>query len=171
MKLLAAALMISAVAGFHINSEEELIKKFGRKNIKFDQGKTKSEFCNQCMQITVSSTGGTLEHQPQRLGVYTVDGSIWENMVPFWKSTNNQYITPDPNSNPIMYYIKWVVSEMVGGFNAGVMNDAYTDGFNCPYEIPDQWQYEYQRQWYVDPTLKFTCTKTRAQWEEEQKML
>ena len=69
VKLLAAALMISAVAGFHINSEEELIKKFGRKNIKFDQGKTKSEFCNQCMQITVSSTGGTLEHQPQRLGV------------------------------------------------------------------------------------------------------
>merc|ERR1712227_95716 len=60
MKLLAAALMISAVAGFHINSEEELVKKFGRNNIKFDQGKTKSEFCNQCMQITVSSTGGTL---------------------------------------------------------------------------------------------------------------
>ena len=23
---------------------------------------------------------------------------------------------------------------------------------------------------YVDPTLKFTCTKTRAQWEEEQKL-
>ena len=92
-------------------------------------------------------------------------------MVPFWKSTNNQYITPDPNSNPIMYYIKWVISEMVGGFNAGVMNDAYVDGFNCPYEIPDQWQYEYQRQWFVDPTLRFTCTKTREQWEQEQKMM
>merc|ERR1711974_468603 len=65
--------------------------------------------------------------------------------IPFWKSANNQYITPDPNSNPIMYYIKWVVSEMVGGFNAGVMNEAYTDGYNCPYEIPDQWQYEYNR--------------------------
>ena len=77
-----------------------------------------------------------------------MDGSLWENMLPFWKSSNNQYITPDPNSNPIMYYIKWVVSEMVAGFNAGVMNDAYTDGYNCPYEIPDQWQYEYQRQWW-----------------------
>ena len=123
------------------------------------------------MEITVSSTGGTLEHQPQRLGKYTVEGSIWENMIPFWKSENNQYITPDPNSNPIMYYIKWVISEMVGGFNAGVMNDAYVDGFNCPYEIPDQWQYEYQRQWFVDPTLRFTCTKTREQWEQEQKMM
>ena len=69
MKLIAAALLVSAVSGFHINGQEELIKKFGEKNIKFDQGKTKSEFCNQCMEITVSSTGGTLEHQPQRLGV------------------------------------------------------------------------------------------------------
>ena len=65
---------------------------------------------------------------------YVVDGSIWEDMIPFWKSANNQYITPDPNSNPIMYYIKWVVSEMVGGFNAGVMNEAYTDGYNCRYK-------------------------------------
>ena len=88
-----------------------------------------------------------------------VDGSLWENMLPFWKSSNNQYITPDPNSNPIMYYIKWVVSEMVAGFNAGIMNDAYTDGYNCPYEIPDQWQYEYQRQWSVDIYLKKVLSK------------
>ena len=80
-------------------------------------------------------------------------------MLPFWKSSNNQYITPDPNSNPIMYYIKWVVSEMVAGFNAGIMNDAYTDGYNCPYEIPDQWQYEYQRQWSVDIYLKKVLSK------------
>ena len=83
-------------------------------------------------------------------------------MMPFWKSANNQYITPDPMSNPIIYFIKWVVSETVGGFNAGLMNDAYTNFF-CPYEIPDQWQYEYGRQWYVDPTLQFKCTKTREE--------
>jgi hypothetical protein len=58
-----------------------------------------------------------------------------------------RHITPDPNSNPVIYYLKWVVSETVGGFNAGIMNDAYTDGITCPYEIPDQWQYEYDRQW------------------------
>ena len=34
------------------------------------------------------------------------------------------------------------------------MNDDYTDGIICPYEIPDQWQYEYDRQWYVGNTLK-----------------
>ena len=43
-------------------------------------------------------------------------------------------------SNPIMYYLKWVVSESVGGFNAGLMNEVYTDGYNCPYEIMDQWE-------------------------------
>merc|ERR1711978_569666 len=99
------------------------------------------------------------EHQPQRLHTYVKDGSLWEGMMPFWKSDNNQYITPDPLSNPIMYYIKWVVSESVGGFNAGLQNNAYTDGYQCPYEIPDQWEYEYQRQWYVDPTLTFKCTQ------------
>merc|ERR1712233_91095 len=55
----------------------------------------------------------------------------------------------------------WVGSETVGGFNGGIMNDDYTDGIICPYEIPDQWQYEYDRQWFVDPTLRFVCTKFR----------
>ena len=54
---------------------------------------------------------------------------------------------------------------------AGVMNDAYTSGINCPYEIPDQWKYLFIADWYVDPTLRFTCTKTRQQWEEEQSRL
>ena len=30
-----------------------------------------------------------------------------------------RHITPDPMSNPVIYYLKWVVSETVGGFNAG----------------------------------------------------
>merc|ERR1719445_2065819 len=53
------------------------------------------------MEITVTSAGGALEHQPQRLHTYVKDGSLWEGMMPFWKSDNNQYITPDPLSNPI----------------------------------------------------------------------
>merc|ERR1712110_491930 len=84
-----------------------------------------------------------------------------QDMVPFWTADNAQHITPDPMSNPVIYYLKWVVSETVGGFNAGLMNDDYTDGIICPYEIPDQWQYEYDRQWFVDPTLRFVCTKFR----------
>ena len=50
----------------------------------------------------------------------------------FFRAANGQYLTPDPNSNPIIYYIKWVVSESVGGLNAGIQNEEYTNGVNCP---------------------------------------
>merc|ERR1712110_1176051 len=92
----AFAFMGTVASAFSINGQEELVKKFGAKNIKFDKN-VRTNFCNQCHEITVTSTGGTAEHQPQRLGKYVVDGSLWENMLPFWKSSNNQYITPDPN--------------------------------------------------------------------------
>merc|ERR1712045_365175 len=167
MKFLAIAFLMGAVSSFKISSKENLIKRFGESNVSFDPS-LRTNYCNQCMEITVSSTGGTQEHQPNRLGRYTVARSLWDNMVPFWMSDNRQYITPDPNSNPMFYYIKWEISESVGGINAGVMNDAYTSGINCPYEIPDQWKYLFIAEWYVDPTLRFTCTKTRLQWEEEQ---
>ena len=71
------------------------------------------------MEITVSSTGGALEHQPNRLGKFSVAGSLWDNMVPFWVAENNQYITPDPNSNPIIYYVRWEVTDAVGSLNSG----------------------------------------------------
>merc|ERR1719205_354218 len=145
MKFFLIALLAAVATAELEKHQEELIAKFGAKNVNFDKN-VRTQFCDQCIQITVSSTGGAMEHQPQRIATYTKEGSLWENMMPFWKSDNNQYITPDPMSNPIMYYIKWVVSESVGGFNAGLMNDAYTD-FVCPYEIPDQWQYERYPAW------------------------
>ena len=160
MKFFLVACLAAVATAELEKHQEELIAKFGAKNVNFDKN-VKTDFCNQCTEITVTSNGGAMEHQPQRLAKYQRDGSLWEGMMPFWKSDNNQYITPDPMSNPIMYYIKWVVSESVGGFNAGLMNNAYVDGYNCPYEIPDQWEYEYGRQWFVDPTLTFVCTKTR----------
>jgi len=72
-------------------------------------------------------------------------------------------LTPDPNSNPIIYYIKWVVSENIGGLNAGIQNEEYTNGVNCPWDIPDNWEYEYNRQWFVDPTLRVTCVRFKDQ--------
>merc|ERR1712055_53649 len=142
--------------------QQELVDKFGRRNVSFDRD-VPTQFCNQCLEITVSSQGGAAEHQANRLGKFTFAGSLWEAMMPFWESDNKQHITPDPLSNPIIYYIKWVVSETIGGFNAGLMNEKYVYDLNCPYEMPDQWEYEYQRQWFVDPTLRFTCTKFREE--------
>ena len=81
-------------------------------------------------------------------------------MVPYFRSDANLFLTPDPMSNPIMYYIKWVVSEGVNGFNSILKNDAYTDGICCPYDfdLEGQWMYHYKGEWYNDPTLQVKCT-------------
>ena len=79
----------------------------------------RTQFCDDCLEITVSSTGGTADHQPQALGKYTRAGSLWENMIPFWKSEKNRFLTPDANSNPILFYIQWVVGGSVGSYDPG----------------------------------------------------
>ncbi|XP_023324918.1 uncharacterized protein LOC111698737 [Eurytemora carolleeae] len=160
LKLLLAAVLVSFSMALPSMDKKEIEERFGAVN--WDPN-VKTLYCSDCIEVSVESTGGTLEHQPMRLGRYTVAGSLWENWIPLFKSESNQWLTPDPNSNPVIYYIKWVISETVGGFNAGVQNNAYTDGFNCPWEIPDNWEYEYQRQWFIDPTLKIRCTKYRNQ--------
>merc|ERR1719220_867211 len=82
-----------------------------------------TRFCGDCSEVTISSSGGALQHLPEKMGAYALAGSLWENMMPFWKSTSDQYITPDANSNPILYYIKWVVSDAVGSpqFSASML--------------------------------------------------
>ena len=77
-------------------------------------------FCNECLEITVTSSGGAAEHQPDTLGTFTRAGSLWENIVPFWmKADTKQFITPNPNSNPIMYYLMWEISSGVDGLSYG----------------------------------------------------
>ena len=67
----------------------------------------------------MTSSGGTAEHQPNSLGRFTVAGSLWDNMVPLWKAENDQYITPDATSNPVIYVVMWEIADQVGGFNSG----------------------------------------------------
>ena len=78
-----AAVLVSVASALSIQGKEELVKKFGAMNINFDKNVRweisgivffypnwifRTNFCNQCHEITVTSTGGTAEHQPQRLG-------------------------------------------------------------------------------------------------------
>eukprot|EP00088_Acartia_fossae_P006105 TRINITY_DN12796_c0_g1_i2.p1 TRINITY_DN12796_c0_g1~~TRINITY_DN12796_c0_g1_i2.p1 ORF type:complete len:158 (-),score=45.64 TRINITY_DN12796_c0_g1_i2:88-561(-) len=154
--LLATLLLAGAASAFKLQSKEEVEKAFGKVN--WDTN-TKTIYCYQCTEIEISSTGGALTHQPMRLGRFSYAGSLWENMIPLFKAANGQYLTPDPMSNPIIYTLKWVVSETVGGFNAGIQNNYYIDGLQCPWDIPNHWEYEYQREWFEDPTLKITCVQ------------
>merc|ERR1712200_265022 len=158
-KFLSLALLVGAASALPPMlslTREQVDETFGKENVNWDPN-VRVKYCNNCVDLKIASTGGALEHAPNRLGNFNVAGALWENTVPFFEAANGQYLTPDPNSNPIIYYIKWVVSESVGGLNAGIQNEEYTNGVNCPWDIPDNWEYEYDRQWYVDPTLRVTC--------------
>lgn len=77
---------------------------------------------------------------------YTKDEFLWEDLIATFSNENGFQMIPDPNSNPIMYYIKWDV--VYGdGWSPVITNDQYTNGFNCPFDISEKWLYEYQGHW------------------------
>ena len=77
---------------------------------------------------------------------YTKDEFLWEDLIATFSNENGFQMIPDPNSNPIMYYIKWDV--VYGdGWSPVITNDQYTNGFNCPFDICEKWLYEYQGHW------------------------
>ena len=92
---------------------------------------------------------------------YISGPDLWEHMVPTWEGPGDWILTPDVNSNPIIYYIKWMIATGRNPFGGVILNDAYTDGFSkCPWEM-DQWKYyNYEEsQCYEDPTFIITCNK------------
>ena len=64
--VLVAMLATLATAAKLPKHQQELIEKFGAENINFDKN-VRTQFCDQCTEISVSSTGGAMEHQPQRI--------------------------------------------------------------------------------------------------------
>ena len=127
--------------------------------ISFPHVHLSSEACG-CTEVTILSAGGAYEHQPALMGIYIQAGSIWDGLVPYYKSSNNHYLTPDRFSDPLeKNYVKWIVSDTPMGFNGGIQNRVYTEGVTCPYDIPDQWEYLWGGKWEVDETISLTCTK------------
>merc|ERR1719186_209407 len=114
--------------------------------------------CGDCTEVTITATGAAYDHQPALLGIFTLAGSIWDGLVPYYKSANNHYLTPDRLSDPLKDYVKWIVSDVPMGFNGGIQNRIYTDGVTCPYDIPDMWEYLWGGQWEVDQTIAVQCT-------------
>merc|ERR1719348_144741 len=66
-----------------------------------------SVYCS-CSQVTIWSSGLTLDNQPEVLGSYSHSGSIWEDMINIYKK-QVYYLTVDANSNP-NFSVDWVVS-------------------------------------------------------------
>merc|ERR1712198_440667 len=116
--------------------------------------------CTTCTVVKIESTAGAAQNQPDKLGTFEYAGAMWENTVPFFKNDRGMFLTPDPSSNPVIYRLKWVVSEIIGGINAGTQNEKYTNGLHCPWDLPDSWEYMGMAfDWHIDTTLKVTCVE------------
>merc|ERR1712038_545550 len=111
-----------------------------------------------CELIRVSASGGAAEHQHRFLGDYRPAGSLWEDSVnvTYYKSDSERFISPSVFSNPSSGQITWVLTDMLLGLNAGIMNQKYTD-FLCPQLIPDSWLYLWNNQWLKDQSLTISC--------------
>jgi hypothetical protein len=66
MKFFLVALLATVATAKLAKHQQELVEKFGAENVNFDKN-VKTQFCDQCREITITSTGGAMEHQPQRI--------------------------------------------------------------------------------------------------------
>merc|ERR1711982_274330 len=80
MSLLLLLLLPLALAGLPPH-HQKLVDRFGAENVNFDKN-VRTAFCDSCMEITVESNGGAQEHQPNRLGRFSRDGSLWRTWSP-----------------------------------------------------------------------------------------
>merc|ERR1711970_928563 len=77
---------------------------------------TRATACGNCTEVTIASTGGAYHHQPSLLGPYTIEGTIWGDLVPYYKFSNNHFLTPDRFSDPLEEdYLKWIVADIPMG--------------------------------------------------------
>lgn len=111
-----------------------------------------------CDLIRVTASGGAAQHQPGFLGDYRPAGSLWEDSVnlTYYKSASERFISPSLFSDPASGQITWVLTDMLLGLNAGIMNQRYRD-YLCPQLIPDSWLYLWDGQWVEDKSLTLSC--------------
>jgi hypothetical protein len=64
MNFFLVALLATIATAKLEKHKQDLIEKFGAENLNFDKN-VRTQSCDQCIEITISSTGGAMEHQPQ----------------------------------------------------------------------------------------------------------
>ena len=157
--MLYSHLPISGMLPQYHNSSLAMMSPLTILCLMFPLSQASSANCGDCTEVSISSNGGAYQHQPSLLGTFTLAGSIWSGLVPYYKSANNHYLTPDRMSDPLEDdYVKWIVADIPMGYNGGIQNRVYTQGVTCPYDIPDQWEYLWGGDWRVDQTMRVTCT-------------
>jgi len=121
----------------------------------------RTTYCSDCTEVEIKSFGGAFKHQAARLGNFAIAGSIWGDTVPVFMNANGKYLTADPSSYQPLERLKWSVADNVEGIIPGIWNGYYIDGFNCPWDLRDHWDYEWEGGWHSDPTIKVSCVSYR----------
>jgi len=123
-----------------------------------------SLFCGDCMQVNISATGPASISQPDSFGIFNLNGSFWENMIPFFKSTSNvKYLTIHPMANIEFDYVPWIVSDHFSSVDLtkATLRTQDREGILCPWE-PKGLIWEFKTPvfgtWAVDSTIKVVCS-------------
>merc|ERR1719369_2561175 len=121
-----------------------------------------SLFCGDCREFTISATGPANTHQPDSLGVFSVEGSFWEDMIPFFKKSSDKYLTVHPYANPEMDYVPWIVSDFYSSvdLSQATIRTQDREGILCPWEPRGLvWEFKTrQGDWKVDSTITVICS-------------
>merc|ERR1711872_594974 len=118
-KLIILLAVVCTACGLSVPAQPQLqeVEPRLRNTVHFNTS-LHSTICTTCTVVKIESTAGAAQNQPDKLGTFEYAGAMWENTVPFFKNDRGMFLTPDPSSNPVIYRLKWVVSEIIGGINA-----------------------------------------------------
>ena len=93
---------------------------------------------------------------------FPVDGSFWEDMIPFFKKSSQKYLTVHPYANVEMDYIPWIVSNHFSSqdLSHATIRTQDREGILCPWEPHGLvWEYKTkQGDWMVDNTINVVCS-------------
>ena len=95
--------------------------------------------------MTVSSTGGAADYQPESMGVYTITTRTWKGLPVWWHTgRSDRFLFYNDNN--------WVISDQV--FNGPI--PVYIRSEETPLRFEANWQYWDGYDWYNDNTLRVT---------------
>merc|ERR1711872_546021 len=125
---------------------------------------SRAMFCS-CNEVTIASSGLAAENQASTLGKYEKYVTIWEGYLDIYKKVGEEmYLTVDPNSSPMIYWVHWVISDQRsnGPNDFTHVNVKHTNedglGIICGWE-EEGWEVKTPTgDWETDSSFSVTCT-------------
>ena len=108
-----------------------------------------------CTTVRIESSGDAINHQSNRVGVYTLNGVLADR--PIYKHTDRE---------EFLFYLMsrnkglWMVGPKAAQFNGGL---AHRGDATCVEDVAEeQWKYTDGSAWHVDPLLSVSCLDKKS---------